>query len=145
VGAIGFASLLQTLALVNLDGVPWLGDEIPRFTGIVGLLGMAVVLGSLYLVMPLGRGNPKAAMIGGLIAALLWQAVQRGLIWYFENLSSVNVIYGSLASIVIVLFSFELAAAIVLLAAQVIAEIEKSWKAGRRWYEAPPSLTATGS
>jgi uncharacterized BrkB/YihY/UPF0761 family membrane protein len=51
----------------------------------------------------------------------------------------VNLIYGSLAGIVVVLFSFELAAAIVLLAAQAIAELERSGRAGLRWYEAPPS------
>jgi YihY family inner membrane protein len=138
VAAIGLASLLQALALVNLDRVTWLAGKVPRFTGIVGFLGMALVLGSLYLVMPLGRGNTRAALVGGFVAALLWQGVQRALIWYFDNISAVNLIYGSLASIVVVLFSFELAAAIVLLAAQVIAEIEKSWRAGLRWYEAPP-------
>lgn len=139
IAALGLASLLQTLALVNLDRVPWLADRVPWFTGIVGLAGMSLVLGSLYLVMPLGRGMPRAAFIGGFVAALLWQGVQRVLIWYVENISAVNMIYGSLAGIVVVLFSFELATAIVLLAAQMIAELEKSWRAGVHWYEAPPA------
>jgi membrane protein len=141
VAALGLASLLQTLALVNLDRIPWLALRVPWFTGLVGLAGMSLVLGSLYLVMPLGRGMPRAAFIGGLVAALLWQGVQRALIWYLENISAVNMIYGSLAGIVVVLFSFELATAIVLFAAQMIAELEKSWRAGLHWYEAPPAST----
>jgi membrane protein len=144
VAAIGFASLLQTLASVNLERLPWLAARVPRFAGLAGLVGMSLVLGSLYLVMPLGRGVKRAALIGGFVAALLWQGVQHALIWYLENISSVNMIYGSLAGIVVVLFSFELATAIVLLAAQMIAEIEKSWRAGLHWYEVPPRSNRPG-
>ena len=136
--AFGVASLLQALALVKLDSVPWLAQRVPSWTGVLGLVGMALVLASIYLVMPLGKGNPRAALIGGVVAALLWQLLQGLSIWYFANISSVNLIYGSLAGIVVVLFSFELAAGIILLAANVIAEIERSWWAGLHWYDAPP-------
>lgn len=142
--AIGFASLLQTLALVSLDRVPWLAERIPRFTGWLGLVGTSLVLASVFWVMPVGKGSLRAALWGGVIAAVLWQALQGTLIWYFANISSVNLIYGSLAGIVVVLFSFELAAAIVLLAAQAIAEIERSSRAGVPWYETPPPAGPPG-
>ena len=145
VTAIGLASVLQVLALVNLDRLPWLAGKVPPFAGLLGLLGMSLVLASLYLVMPLGRGMPRAALVGGFFAALLWQALQRALVWYLENISAVNMIYGSLASVIVVLFCFELVTAIVLLAAQVIAEIEKSWRAGLHWYEAPPTSNPPAS
>ena len=45
-----------------------------------------------------------------------------------------NAIYGSLAALIVVLFSFELAACIVLLGAQLVSEIEQSSNAGRPWY-----------
>jgi membrane protein len=138
VSAIGFASLLSALTLVSLDRLPWLADRVPRFAGFAAMIGMALVLASIYWVMPVGKSHPRAALLGGVFAALLWQGLQSALIWYFANISSVNLIYGSLASIVVVLFSFELAAAIVLLAAQVLAELEKSWRAGLRWYQVPP-------
>jgi membrane protein len=143
VTALGLVSLLQTLALVSLDKFPWLADKVPRSAGVLGLLGMALVLASIYVVMPLGKGSSRAALIGGSVAALMWQGLQRVLVWYFANISAVSLIYGSLAGIIVVLFSFELAAAIVLLAAQVIAEIEKSWRAGLHWYEAPPATNTT--
>jgi membrane protein len=135
--ALGVASLLQAAALMGLHALPFLADRIPRSAGPLGMIGMALALSSIYLVMPLGKGNPRAALVGGFFATLLWQGLQRAMVWYFANVSSVNLIYGSLSAIFIVLLSFEVAAAIVLLAAQVIAEIEKSWKAGRRWYEPP--------
>jgi uncharacterized BrkB/YihY/UPF0761 family membrane protein len=109
------------------------------------LLGTALVLASIFWVMPVGRGSLRASLWGGAIAAVFWQGLQGALIWYFANISSVNLIYGSLAGIVVVLFSFELAAAIVLLAAQVIAELERSGRAGLRWFEAPPPSRPPGN
>jgi uncharacterized BrkB/YihY/UPF0761 family membrane protein len=78
----------------------------------------------------------RAACIGGLVSALLWSTVQWALVFYFENISAVSLIYGSMTSVIVVLFSFELAAIIILLGAQVTAELEQSWRAGRKWYEA---------
>jgi YihY family inner membrane protein len=136
--AIGLVSLLQTVALISLPELPRLVQGISRWAnwlGVVGVLGMALVLVTIYEVMPLGRGSLRAVCIGALFAALLWQAVQWALVFYFENVSAVSLIYGSMAAVIVVLFSFELGAIIVLLGAQVVAEIEQSWKAERRWYE----------
>ena len=97
----------------------------------------ALVLASIYLVMPSRRGSARAALIGASAAALLWESMQWVLVWYFENVSAVNLIYGSMGAVIIVLFSFELGAGIVLLGAQLAAELEKRWKANLRWYEVP--------
>jgi membrane protein len=145
VTAIGFASLLQALLLVSLDRIPWLAERVPRFAGWFGLLGMSLVFASVFWIMPVGKGSLRAALSGGAVAAVLWQGLQGALIWYFANISSVNLIYGSLAGIVVVLFSFELAAAIVLLAAQVIAELERSARAGVHWYQPAPPSRAPGT
>lgn len=131
---IGVASLLQTLAVVRLDKLPWLAAHLPRWYWLIGLLGMTLLLASMYRFMPFGRGRFGEALIGGTFAALLWQGVQQLLAFYLENVSSVNAIYGSLAALIVVLFSFELAACIVLLGAQVVAEIEQNRDAGRPWY-----------
>jgi uncharacterized BrkB/YihY/UPF0761 family membrane protein len=56
---------------------------------------------------------------------VLWEATRRVLVWYFENLSMVSVVYGSLATTIIAFLSAETAAVIVLLSAQVIAEYER--------------------
>jgi membrane protein len=137
--AIGLVSLLQALALVSLPTLLSLVQGIARWTGLLGalgVLGMTLVWASIYEVMPLGRGSLRAACIGGLFSAILWRAVQWALVFYFENISAVSLIYGSMTAVIVVLFSFELGASIILLGAQVVAEIEQSWKAGRSWYEA---------
>lgn len=92
---------------------------------ILGLFGEILLLTSLYLVMPLGRIVFSHALIGGVVATLLWEITRQVLVWYFSTLSFVNVIYGSFATAVMILLSLEAAAIIVLFGAQVIAEYER--------------------
>jgi YihY family inner membrane protein len=91
----------------------------------LGVSGLVLLLTGLYLVMPLGRIALRHALIGGAVAAVLWEISRHLLVWYFKTLSLVNLIYGSFAGAVVVLLSFEVAALILLLGAQVIAEFER--------------------
>lgn len=102
------------------------------------LLGTIGLLASFYRFMPVAKVRWKLAVVGATVAAVLWEGVRTFLVWYFANISLVNVVYGSLATVIVVLLSMEVAAVIVLLGAQVIAEIEKSAEADVPWYEEPP-------
>lgn len=92
---------------------------------LLGVGGLVLLLTALYLIMPVGKIAVRHALVGGLVAAVLWEITRHFLVWYFTTLSLVNVIYGSLATAVIVLLSFEVAAIILLFGAQVIAEFER--------------------
>lgn len=99
---------------------------------LMGVTGLVLLLTALYLVMPLGRLAVRHALIGGVVAAILWELSRHVLVWYFKTLSLVNLVYGSLATAVVVLLSFEVAALILLLGAQVIAEFERCLLDGGR-------------
>lgn len=92
---------------------------------ILGILGEVLMLTSIYLVMPVVRVTFRHALIGGMTATILWEITRRLLVWYYSILSMVNLIYGSLATVVVALLSVEAVALIVLLGAQVIAELER--------------------
>ena len=92
----------------------------------LGVAGLALLLTALYMVMPVGRLSFRHALAGGVTATVLWEVVRRVLRWYFATLSMVNVVYGSLASTIGVLLTLEAAALVLLLGAQVIAELERS-------------------
>ncbi len=92
---------------------------------LVGVVGEILLLTSLYLVMPVGRLSFRHALIGGVTAALLWEATRHILTWYFASVSKVNVVYGSLTTSIVVLLSLEIAATLLLFGAQVIAEYER--------------------
>jgi YihY family inner membrane protein len=133
---LGLALLAVTFISVSLqamarESIHWLGRDW-SLHGISGLLlyllGLSMetlVLSALYLMTPVGRMQLKHALFGGFAAALLWEILRHILIWYFATLSKVSVVYGSLSTAVVALFTMEQAATLVLLGAQVIAEYER--------------------
>lgn len=92
---------------------------------VLGIVGEVLILTSFYLVMPVVRVRFRHALIGGMTATVLWEFTRRVLIWYYATISMVNVIYGSIAITVVALLSIEVVAVILLLGAQVIAELER--------------------
>lgn len=93
---------------------------------VMGLIGEVFMLTSLYMVMPVGGITFRHALLGGVTATVLWEVTRRVLVWYYSTLSMVNVIYGSLGTAIVLLLTIEVAAIILLLGAQVIAEFERS-------------------
>ena len=105
---------------------------------ILGIVGEVLLLTSLYLVMPMVRVRFRHAIIGGVITAILWEITRRVLVWYYASVSMVNIIYGSIALTVVALLSMEAVALILLLGAQVIAELERKSDASAG--EVPPEF-----
>lgn len=121
-------AILQAMAKesIYLFGQDW------SLRGVSGvllyLLGFGVetlLLTVLYLVLPVGRIRLRHALIGGLMATSLWEIIRRILFWYFSTLSNASIVYGSLTTAVVALFSMEIAAILLLLGAQVISEYEQ--------------------
>ena len=122
------ASALQALGLTTLD---LLGHDLSLsivsrvLLYLIGVLGEVLVLASIYFVMPVGRLSWRHALIGGVSATVLWEISRHVLVWYFATLSQVRTVYGSLTTAIVVLLTLELAAIVLLLGAQVIAEYER--------------------
>ena len=98
---------------------------------VAGVAGEILLISAIYYYMPARRLPAVHALIGGATAGLLWELIRLGLAWYFATLSQVSVVYGSLATAIVVLLSLEVAATLLLLGAQVIAEYERIGEAAR--------------
>jgi YihY family inner membrane protein len=107
---------------------------------LVGVAGEILLLTAIYLVMPVGRLSFRHALIGGVAAALLWEATRHVLVWYYATVSQIQVVYGSFTTAIVVLLSAELAAIVLLLGAQVIAEYER---VGSEAIDTPPQPLRT--
>ncbi|MBI5256126.1 MAG: YihY/virulence factor BrkB family protein [Burkholderiales bacterium] len=134
--SLGLGLLVVTLVAGSLQAM---GQEQVEFLGrhwslrgvsglllyLIGFAGEVAMLASIYLVMPVGRLRVSHALVGALTAAVLWELSRHVLVWYFATLSQINTVYGSLTTAIAVLLSLELAATLLLLGAQVIAEVER--------------------
>lgn len=149
--ALGAGVMLVTLVAGSLQVM---GQESVRLFGttwslkgvsgamlyLLGLGGEILVLTSIYLVMPVGRLSLRHALIGGVTAALLWEVARHVLVWYFTTLSQVNVVYGSMTTAIVVMFSLEIGATLLLMGAQVISEYERVGRDGEN-EEPKPMVT----
>ncbi|HEY2818115.1 MAG TPA: YihY/virulence factor BrkB family protein [Casimicrobiaceae bacterium] len=123
---------------VTLLGVPRSLEEISNYLlYLIGVAGEIFLLTAIYLVMPVGRLSLRHALIGGIAAGLLWELTRHVLVWYYGTISQIQVVYGSLTTAIAVLLSVEIAAIVLLLGAQVIAEYERIGREPLR-RDAPP-------
>jgi YihY family inner membrane protein len=133
---LGIGALVMTLVAGSLQVI---GEESVRLFGhewslhglsgvllyLLGLAGEVLMLSSIYLVMPVGRLSWSHALIGGATATALWEVARHVLVWYFSTLSQVNLVYGSMTTAIVVMFSLEIGATLLLFGAQVISEFER--------------------
>ncbi len=102
-----------------------------------GVCGLILLFSLFYKIMPVAKVSFYRALVGGLTAAILWEIARHLLVAYYAHISLVNVLYGSMAAIMIVLITMEVIALILLLGAQVIAELQRNANAGIPWHEDP--------
>jgi YihY family inner membrane protein len=130
VGLLAITAASIVLQSIAQESVYFLGREWPLrgFSGsllyLAGMGGEVSVLVVFYLVLPVGRTRLSHAILGALTVAAIWEAVRHALVWYFAAVSRASVVYGSLTTAVVALFSMEIAATLLLLGAQVIAQYE---------------------
>jgi membrane protein len=111
-------SLLGIWAGSGSRGWGWVND-------VLGFFFAIWLFWLIYRTMPNRRVDGRAALCGGLLAALLWQAIKYGFGWYLTSgWSRYGLIYGSLASLIILLIWLFLSALITLLGAAFAASLE---------------------
>ena len=123
--AAGALEALGTREIAILGFERSLGPMTAALLYLIGLGGEILLLTSIYMVMPAGRLAWRHALLGGVAAGLLWEVTRHILAWFFATLSRVSALYGSFATVVSLLLSFEAAAIVLLVGAQIIAVYEQ--------------------
>jgi YihY family inner membrane protein len=140
--------ILVTSANAIIDAHSQIRHTFPRLDSILqnhlghifyltGVLGLVLLFTLLYKIMPVARVSFRRALAGGITATFLWEITRHLLVAYFTNISMVNVLYGSMATVIIVLLTLETVALILLLGAQVIADLQRNANAGIPWHQEP--------
>lgn len=142
VGLIGIA-LVQ--AWFDSYGSSFLsGRHSARVIHGIGVAGLIVLFTMFYMIMPVAKISFRRGLVGGITAAILWEITRQLLVAYYARISSVNLIYGSMATMVVGLLTLEAIALIVLLGAQVIAELQRNANLGLPWHVDPGDDSESG-
>ncbi|WFM69902.1 YihY/virulence factor BrkB family protein [Halomonas sp. CKK8] len=148
----GLLALTLLVSLVSSMNALWMAlfeRQLPLaglsepMLNLTSFLGVFLLFSAIYKFLPVVTIALRRAVVGGFVAALLWEGVRLLLVFYFANISLVNAVYGSLATLVVVLLSLEVGAIILLLGAQVIAELERNARLGLAWHIDPRRQAVT--
>ncbi|MEN6519897.1 MAG: YihY/virulence factor BrkB family protein [Armatimonadota bacterium] len=102
-------------------GIAW------RFLSL--LLPLALSIGTftmIYKIMPNTRVPLRTAFVGGLVAGLLWEAAKQVFSWYVTNFANYSAVYGSLASLILLLLWIYYSSIITLLGAHLSSIYHRS-------------------
>ncbi len=108
-GLVGLGSVFVTL---------WTWLRIP-----VAVLLMIFILALVYYLFPNIRQPFRIITPGAIVAVIVWVAASLGFSFYVQNFGSYSATYGALAAVIVLLFYFFISAAIMLLGAEINAEV----------------------
>ncbi len=110
---------------------PWAQWALPALGLVTRLLLTWSLLVFAYSRMPNTRVSMKAAAVGAIISALLWESAKSGLAWFVRSMGDVQVaVYGSLALIPLFLLWVYVTWLIVLFGLEITVTLQEFW-AGR--------------
>jgi membrane protein len=82
---------------------------------------------AIYYWVPSVRVSRKASLISGLVVGVAWELTNNAFTWYVNSgLSQYKLVYGSLGTVVALLFWIYLTATIALLGAHLVASIQNA-------------------
>jgi membrane protein len=119
---VGFSTILDVVtqldfARFGLDGAAfaWLGSHVASF---VSILATAFLL---YALVPYERPRWREILPASLVAAVLFEIGKSLFVLYVENANSLEAVYGSLASVIVLLLWLYFSSRVVLFGAELIA------------------------
>jgi membrane protein len=134
--AFTVAAILFILIAIGCIGALPAVFSSSQFQGVTALVAQVVRWPVLFIIIAVGlafvyrygpsRTEPQWRWItwGSAFAAIAWIAISIGFSWYAANFGSYNKTYGSLAAVVVLMFWLWLSAAIILIGAELDAEME---------------------
>ena len=149
VGLLALTLLVTLASSLNNFWMAVFGSNLPlaglseSMLNLFSFVGVFLLFSAIYKILPVVRIALHRAIVGGFVAALLWEGIRLLLVFYFANISLVNAVYGSFATLIVVLLSLEIGAIILLLGAQVIAELEYNARLGLHWHINPRRKAVT--
>jgi membrane protein len=145
---LGVLFIVALIAPVVLDLLTRVLRVLPFGGGVVAqligaIVSPALVLLTFFLVyrfVPRGPKNHRAAFAGAVVATLLFVIARPIFLYYIEQFADYNVVYGSLAIIVILIFWAWIVALILLYGGEVAAQMQAL--PGEQPHPDPPPLPA---
>jgi membrane protein len=124
IGPTGRALASRTEFLFGVQ-IPWA----TLFT-VLPLTLSALMFLMIFLVIPDAKVRWRDAIPAAVLATVLFEALKAGFAYYLSNLSSLDLVYGSVTTVVVLMLFLYLVAMVLVLSAELSSEYNKSSTAG---------------
>lgn len=128
-------------AAVQFAGLERLAEYLP-ITRLLSLVLASLAFGLVFFVVPNRRVQLSHAAVGGVVSALLFEALTYGFGLYLRYFPSYQIVYGAVSTLPIFLLWLYLSWSVVLLGAEVTAAMPE-WRAARARENATPDAGAS--
>ena len=108
-------------AVAQYSGIDAYGGLLVQFSRLISVILAAIGFGLIYFVVPNRPVSMLFALLGGLVAAVLFECLKAGFGLYLSHFPSYQAIYGALATVPIFLLWMYLFWVVVLVGAEVAA------------------------
>ncbi|HYH43178.1 MAG TPA: YihY family inner membrane protein, partial [Burkholderiales bacterium] len=127
VGAsLSLTSWLVGQAVGYARGVPGLGVAV---LSLVPVVLTSIAFSLLYVAMPNRRIRPRDAIVGGLLAGVVFEVMKRGFAFYVAQFPTYTLVYGAFATVPIFLLWIYVSWLVVIFGAVVVASLPE-WRDG---------------
>lgn len=114
--ATTFANYLASADAPILPDMSWIAKAASY---VVPLLISVLAFSLIYKLLPNTKVRWKVALVGGVVAGVLWEIAKIGFTYYVVNFANYNAVYGSLGGIILFLIWVNYSAIIVILGGEV--------------------------
>ncbi len=123
-GSLSLSSWLMSASVGWTKGIPYAGVTLIKFSA-VALTSMALAL--LYYAMPNRPVRAGDALIGGVLAGLVFELTKHGFGFYITHFPTYKLVYGAFAAVPVFLMWLYISWLVVLLGAVVVASLPE-WR-----------------
>ncbi len=123
-GSLSLSSWLMSASAGWAKGIPYANLTLIKFSAIT-LTSMALAL--LYFAMPTRPVRIKDALIGGVLAGVVFELTKQGFGFYITNFPTYKLVYGAFAAVPVFLMWLYISWVVVLLGAVVVAALPE-WR-----------------
>ena len=134
-GLVFFLSMGVSAVASILPSAGFAGGTLVMFSRLVGLALIFVVTLLLFKYLPNRRTPWHRIWPGALLGAVLFEAARTGFTFYLERFSSFDLVYGSVATIIVLLIWVYVSTFAMLVAAEITAELGR--EAGQPAHQTP--------
>jgi membrane protein len=110
--------IAQQVGMGSVFATVWTWARIP-----VAVVLLVLVAALVYYLFPNTDQPFRFVTPGAVLAVIVWVLASLGFSWYVANFASYNATYGSLATVIVLLFYFFISAAILLFGAELNSEV----------------------